>query len=93
MHNIEAAIFISVGIAGAAICYGVSPVTKRGTLGNVSLGDGVTQYQGFVIESVLTFILVITVLAATDMNREDTTFGPALSIGLAVTVCHLFGVN
>lgn len=79
-------------IAGAAISYGVSPDQKRGTLGNVSLGAGVTQYQGFAVEGVLTLILVMTVLAATDPARNDDTFGPAFSIGLAVSVCHFIGI-
>ncbi len=38
-------------------------------------------------------ILVLTVFASTDENRDDKTFGPALAIGLSVTVCHLIGVS
>ena len=83
----------SSGISGAAICYAITPNAKRGSLGAVSLGAGVTRYQGFALEGILTFLLMMTVLASTDPNREDKTFGPALSIGLAVTVCHLIGVS
>eukprot|EP00794_Sanderia_malayensis_P003497 gene3498-3997_t len=80
-------------ITGAAICYAVTPTAKRGTLGAVALGDGVTRYQGFAVEGILTLILVLTVLASTDEKREDKTFGPALAIGLAVVVCHLIGIS
>ena len=82
-----------IAITGAAACYAISPESKRGLLGTVFLGHGVTKYQGFALEGVLTFLLVMTVLAATDQDREDKTFGPALSIGLSVTVCHLIGVS
>ena len=85
--------FTLTGITGAAICYAVTPAAKRGTLGNLALGDGVTQYQGLAVETTLTFLLLMTILAATDPSREDKTFGPALSIGLAVTACHFIGVN
>ena len=85
--------FTLTGITGAAICYAVTPASKRGTLGNLALGNDVTQYQGFAVETTLTFLLLMTILAATDPSREDKTFGPALSIGLAVTACHLIGVN
>jgi len=86
-------IFQSVGgITGAAICYAVTPASKRGTLGNLALGNDVTQYQGLAVETTLTFLLLMTILAATDPSKEDKTFGPALSIGLAVTACHLIGI-
>lgn len=92
IHLVHLINFIYTGITGAAMCYAVSPTKKRGSLGSVSLGEGVSQYQGFAVEMILTFILMLTILAATDPNREDKTFGPALSIGLAVSVCHFVGV-
>ena len=62
-------------------------------LAAVTLSNGVNKWQGFAVEGVLTFILVMTVFASSDPNRKEKGFGPALAIGLVVTVCHLNGVS
>jgi len=74
----------------------VVPEDMRGadTLGVTKLGDKVTVVQGVATEMVITLVLVLVVLAASDeAGAEETGRGSApVAIGVAVTVCHLFAV-
>ena len=80
-------------IAGHAILYGVSGKTDNVTLGANVLAPNIMAAQGFVIELVITFVLVFVVLAATDEKRSDLGGSAPLSIGLAVAAGHLFAVS
>ena len=55
---------------------------------------GVTVGQGFGIELLITFVLVLVVYAAAaDENNAMNVKGSApLAIGLSITTCHLFAV-
>ena len=55
---------------------------------------GVTVGQGFGIELLITFVLVLVVFAAAaDENNAMNVKGSApLAIGLSITTCHLFAV-
>ena len=57
--------------------------------GMTALGNGVTAGQGFGIELLITFVLVITVFATCDGSRNDLNGSGPLAIGLSVTMCHL----
>lgn len=79
---------------GAAILKGLTPVEVQGTLGSTTLHPGLTPFQGFGVELLITCVLVLTVFASCDPNRNDLANGSApLAIGLAVTLCHLFAVS
>ncbi|XP_067945941.1 aquaporin-5-like [Watersipora subatra] len=58
-------------------------------LGLTTLGEGVSPGQGFVIEMLITYVLVTTVFATCDVNRTDLNGSGPLAIGLSVTMCHL----
>jgi len=58
-------------------------------LGMTALGPEVTAGQGFAIELLITFVLVITVFATCDGSRNDLNGSGPLAIGLSVTMCHL----
>jgi len=64
------------------------------SLGTTGLSHGVTPVQGFVIEAMITMILVMVVFgaAADHPNSEKVMGSPPLAIGLAVTTCHLFAI-
>jgi hypothetical protein len=83
----------NLGIAGSAMLYGLTPSTKRGTLGATVPTPGVNTGQAFGIEFVLTFLLVLTVFACTDHKRQHYGYEVPLAIGFCVTVCHLIGVS
>jgi len=55
------------------------------------LAAGVTPVQGFVIELILTFFLMNTILNAAVSGKGGSVAG--LAIGLALVVIHLVGIN
>ncbi|XP_013391176.1 aquaporin-5 [Lingula anatina] len=80
------------GIAGAAILMGLTPTEYRASLGTTQLTQGVSVGQGFGIEFMATFVLVFTVFATCDSNRNDLSGSGPLAIGLSVAMCHLWAV-
>ena len=76
--------FLLLAICGAAIVYGITPPDAVGSLGVTAPGNGVTTTQAFVMELVLSFILVFVIFAATDPGRGMTGYGVPLAIGICV---------
>ena len=81
------------GILGAGILYGLTPEGLRGNLGATLLNKSVTPAQGFGVELIVTFVLVMAVFASNDDQRKDLRGSAPLTVGLAVVVCHLFAVR
>lgn len=54
--------------------------------------NGISLYQGFGVEFMLTLQLVLCVLAVTDRRRDVQGCAP-LAIGLSVGLGHLAGVS
>ncbi|KAK3607004.1 hypothetical protein CHS0354_023403 [Potamilus streckersoni] len=77
-------------VVGAGILMGVTPKEKHETLGCTLLGHGVNDVMGVVVELFITFVLVLTVYASCDKHRMDLAGSFPLTIGLSVTMCHLF---
>ena len=87
-------IFQMIGaIAGAGILYGVTGNRNYTTLGVNVVSPQIAPAQGFIVELLITFLLVFVVLAATDEKRSDLGGSAPLSIGLAVAAGHLFAVS
>jgi MIP family channel proteins len=63
-----------------------------GTLGTHALASGVDQWQGVVVEMILTAVLVFVVFGAAMDKRGVGVIAP-LAIGLAVVVDHFAGVG
>ena len=85
-------------IAGAYILkYTVPDVggstPNSGSLGTSQLGTHVGVGEGFGIELLITFVLVITVFSAVDGNRTDIGGSVPLTIGIAIAMCHLWAVS
>lgn len=80
-------------IFGALILKGVTPYQRWGTLGNTMLNDEMEAGRAFGVEFMITFVLVFTVFASCDGKRNDLKGSAPLTIGLSVTMCHLFAVS
>ncbi|XP_069771022.1 aquaporin FA-CHIP-like isoform X1 [Narcine bancroftii] len=94
---VRALAYIAVQVLGAvvasSILLGVTPKARNSTLGVNALAEGVTQGQGLGIEIIVTFQLVLCVLATTDKGRSDLSGSAPLAIGLSVAFAHLMAIN
>ncbi|KAH0814592.1 hypothetical protein GEV33_008198 [Tenebrio molitor] len=68
------------------------PESKEGNLGITNLGNELTDVQGFLMEIILTFLLLFVIHGVCDPRRKDIKGSAPLAIGLAVTACHLCGI-
>jgi len=75
-------------IAGAAIL-GVI-LRSYGALGANSYGGSVTVWIALLVEVILTFVFVTTILGVTDKKENGHATG--LVIGLTLVLVHLFGI-
>ena len=94
---IRAFLFIIVqclgAISGAGLIYVFTPAAQRGGLGCTTLNTGITPGMGVGIELFITAVLIFTVFAACDKNRKDLGGSFPLTIGLSVTLGHLWAVS
>jgi len=90
-------IFQCIGATiGAALLWAVQPETAvvvngiKPIPGVTGLGAGISPGQGFLIEFVITFVLVLTVYAAAADDSNEVKGSAPLAIGLAIAIAHLF---
>ena len=74
-------------------CYSVTPAHHRETLAATVLGEDIASWQGFLVEAMITFILVLTVFGATNSDRKPDLHMPTIPIGLAVALGIMSGVG
>ena len=80
-------------VVGAAVLKAVSLSGTNDALGTPVPAAGVTQAQAFIIELIITFVLVLTVFAACDSLRSGISGSGPLAIGLSISMCHLWAVR
>ena len=95
--------FVEVTILELKFFFKASVVSNSSAVTQVSLSwleltqtqlhTKLSHWQGFGIEAVITFILVLTIFACIDNERKDLGGSFPLSIGLSITACSLFGVR
>ncbi|XP_064410541.1 aquaporin-1 [Latimeria chalumnae] len=78
-------------IVASAILHAVSP--NKHVLGLNQLAMNLSPGQGIVFELIITFQLVLCVLATTDKRRTDLTGSAPLAIGFSVTLGHLIAID
>ena len=71
----------------------MTPATLRGPLGDTIPNEALQHHQAFGVEFFITFVLLFTVFASTDSQRSDLGGSIPLTVGLSVTVCHLWAVS
>ncbi|ODN03843.1 Aquaporin AQPAn.G [Orchesella cincta] len=71
-------------LAGTSLLKAITPDDVVGDWGITALAPGITPIQGFTIEVISTFILVLTVFSVNDENRTDVKGSVPLAIGLCV---------
>ena len=84
-----------VAITGAGLLYAVTPSHIRGNLGVTSSSSEVSFAQALGTEALLTFMLILAVMATFDYNRLGMRrdYTAAVAVGLTTTVCHVIGVS
>ncbi|XP_029444211.1 aquaporin-1 [Rhinatrema bivittatum] len=80
-------------VVAAAILQGVTSSLIPNSLGLNALAPGINSGQGLGIEIIVTFQLVLCVLATTDRRRNDVTGSAPLAIGLSVALGHLIAID
>ena len=87
------------GIAGAGILYGIITCTGLGAVAEVGLGQngydevsyvGLNMAGALLVEIILTFVFVFTILGVTAKAKTGTVAG--LVIGLTLTFVHILGI-
>ncbi|RNA10931.1 aquaporin-4 isoform X2 [Brachionus plicatilis] len=68
-----------------------SSSVKYSNIGLTLLSDQITPLQGYLVEVLITFVLLFTIFACIDKKRNDLGGSFPLTIGFAVTVGALFG--
>lgn len=82
---------------GAGLLYGILSATKDGVtaLGTNGYGDasamGISLFGAIVVEVILTFVFVYTILGVTSDENKSSVAG--IVIGLVLTFVHLLGIK
>lgn len=81
-------------VVGSALLMSMTPKEVRGALGSTTVSAGLTGGQAMGVELMVTFLLVLVVLAVTDDSRQHEVHGAGpLAIGLSITACHLGAIK
>lgn len=84
--------FIGSGLLALIFQVGYVPDMTGGFGSNGLSGVNGSVIAGLVVEIILTFIFVLTILGVTDKNAKHGSFG-GLIIGLTLTFVHIFGIG
>jgi glycerol uptake facilitator-like aquaporin len=77
-------------LSGSFILDAIVPEFAKGTLSVTQLNNELTLAQGFGVEFIITFILVLTVYACVDKHRNDLNGSFPLQIGKFFDVFFFF---
>lgn len=80
-------------VVATAILSGITSGLENNTLGLNGLSTGVSAGQGLGVEILVTFQLVLCVVAVTDRRRHDVSGSVPLAIGLSVALGHLIAID
>ena len=84
--------FIGSGLLALIFQIGYVPDMTGGFGSNGLAGVNDNAIAGLIVEVILTFIFVLTILGVTDKKAKHGSFG-GLIIGLTLTFVHIFGIG
>ena len=73
--------------------HSITPNETRGALAATTLGPGVQNWQGFLVEMWITAILVITIFGSTNSARKGNVYMATIPIGFAIALGIMTGVS
>jgi aquaporin-4 len=79
-------------VVGAAVLMLVSPTGTHDALGTTSPGKDVSLTQAFIVEMIISFVLIWVVFATCDSLRTGFGGSGPLAIGLSIAMCHLWAI-
>ncbi|CAG5133236.1 unnamed protein product [Candidula unifasciata] len=71
-------------VAGAALTWVLVPRAWRGNLASTTFSDEITLAQGFAVEAISTFTMILGIFASSDQYRTDHAGSLPLTVGLIV---------
>ncbi|CAH2281919.1 aquaporin-1 [Pelobates cultripes] len=80
-------------VVATAILSGITSEVRENSLGLNGPSGGVSAGQALGVEIIITFQLVLCVVAVTDKRRTDITGSIPLAIGLSVALGHLIAID
>uniref|UniRef100_T1J7U5 TBC1 domain family member 15 n=1 Tax=Strigamia maritima TaxID=126957 RepID=T1J7U5_STRMM len=79
-------------IVGSVFLKVFTPNFFHKSMGPTVVNASTSSFEAVGVEFFITFVLVLTVFAVCDPNRNDVKGSAPLAIGLAVATCHLFAI-
>ncbi|ESN99706.1 hypothetical protein HELRODRAFT_113524 [Helobdella robusta] len=79
-------------LAGAAVLYACVGVNGK-SIGATSIISRMGFMEALGVETIITFVLVMTVFASCDVKRRDLGGSRPLTIGISVLICHLAAIR
>lgn len=80
-------------VAGSAILKVIVPVSRQGNLGLTTVNPELTAGQGFLVEAIITFVLILVIQSVCDPRRKDLGNAAPIAVGLAISTCHLMAIR
>lgn len=71
----------------------VTPGGMDRGLGKTAINAKLEPSQGFVVEAIITLVLILVIHSVCDEAPRSNTVTPALSIGLTIAAAHLAAVS
>lgn len=94
---LKAAFYIIVqcigAVAGSAILKVIVPEARQGNLGLTTVHPDLNSGQAFLVEAIITFVLILVVQSVCDPRRKDLGNAAPIAVGLAISTCHLMAIR
>lgn len=80
-------------VIGSAITKTIAPASRIGNLGQTTINPELSTEQGFLVEFVITFVLLFVIHSVVDENKKNMGSNGVIAIGLAVSGCQLMALR